>query len=265
VVGAFKTGPATSVKCPRCGVENPDTAVSCAQCGTSLKAEPVAAAPSVAPPAAPASRKASSPWLFALLILGGLVLCGVLVYSALLLTRTDALTGVVQDVHWERSIPVEAIVPVERQAWQDQIPSGAILGSCREEIRAVQDEPGPNTVEVCGEPYTVDSGDGYGEVVQDCEYQVMDEYCNYSVEEWQTVDTVSASGEGLDAFWPNPVAGDERRMGSQVNETYTIVFQADGQTYSFQTSDYELFQQAQVGSRWQLDVNRFGSVVSIQP
>jgi ribosomal protein L40E len=265
VVGAFTTGPAVMVKCPRCGAENPDTALTCSQCGASLKAEPAPPAAAPAPLPAAASRKASSPWLIAVLVLGGLVLCGVLAYAGLLLTRTDAVTGVVQGVQWERSIPVEALVPVQRQAWEDDVPPEASLGSCQEEVRGVQDEPGPDTIEVCGDPYTVDSGDGYGEVVQDCEYQVMDQYCTYSIEEWQVVDTVSARGEGLDAFWPAPVAGEDRRMGSQVNETYTIVFQAGGETYSYQTGDFELFQQASIGSQWQLDVNRFGSVVSIQP
>jgi hypothetical protein len=267
VIGAFKTRPAATVKCPRCGAENPDTLLACAQCGGSLKVEPVAPAAPVAPAIAPAtlSRRTSRPWLVALLVLGGLLLCGALVYSALLFTRTDAVTGVVQGVHWERSIPVEALVPVQRQAWQDQVPSGATLGSCREEIRAVQDGPGPDTVEVCGEPYTVDSGDGYGEVVQDCQYRVLDQYCTYTVTEWQTVDTVSTSGEGLDAFWPEPVAEEHQRMGTRVGETYTILFRAGDQTYSYQTSDYELFQQASIGSQWQLDVNRLGSVVSIWP
>jgi hypothetical protein len=269
VVGAFKTGPAGTVKCPRCGSENPDTALSCAQCGANLKVEPAAPAsapqPAPLPAPLPAARKASSPWVMALLVLGGLALCAVLAFAVLQLTRTDAVTGVVQSVHWERSIPVEALVQVQREGWEDQVPAGADLGSCREQVRGVQAEPGPDTVEVCGDPYTVDSGDGYGEVVQDCEYQVMDEYCTYSIEEWQVVDTVSAGGEGLDAFWPNPVAGEQRRMGSQVRETYTIVFQAGGETYSFQTDDYALFQQASPGSEWQLDVNRFGSVVSIQP
>jgi ribosomal protein L40E len=262
VVGAFTTGPALTVSCPRCGTENPDTARSCVQCGAALKAEPVAPA---AMPAGPAPQKAPNRWLFPLLLLGGLVLCGALVYFALLATRTEAVNGVVQGVHWERSIPVEALVPVQREAWEDQVPAGAELGSCQQEVRSVQDFPGPDTLEVCDEPYTVDTGDGFGEVVQDCEYQVMDEYCTYSIEEWRTVDTLSASGEGLDAFWPDPVASQGQRMGSEASETYTIVFQAGGQTYSYQTRDYELFQQAVVGSEWSLDVNSFGSVVSVQP
>jgi len=259
VVGALKTGPESQVKCPRCGALNPDTAKECVSCGASMHL-----------PKEPEKKVTSSPlpklspWMIAILIAGLLLVCGACAVVASLLSKTDTISASVQSVQWERSVPIEAFGPVEYKDWQDQIPQGADMASCQEKLRSVESEPVPNSVEVCGTPYTVDTGTGYGEVVQDCEYQVYDQYCSYSVEEWRQVDTAVLAGDGFNAAWPSPDLTSSQRLGQNGTETYTAIFSADGETYSFQTEDFNQFQQFQIGSTWNLNVNSFGNVVSVE-
>ena len=262
VIGAYQTGPVTQVNCPHCGAKNPDTAKECAQCGGSMhiEEEPV---PEAA--AAPDSQKRrSSPWVLILGILALVIVCGAIAWFAILSTRTEAVTGRVQRVGWERTIPIEAIVPVSYSAWIDQVPDEAQLGTCRQDIRYVQDVPAPNSEEVCGTPYTVDEGSGYAEVVQDCQYYVYDDYCDYSVQEWRQVDLAKASGSDTTPDWPDPFLEAGQRLGSSQDETYVIYFSTSDGNYTYTTSDFTLFQSAQPGTEWDLNINSFGSLISIE-
>jgi hypothetical protein len=179
--------------------------------------------------------------------------------------RTKGTTGIVESVRWERTIPIEALVPVEYESWQDQIPDEAVVGACREEIRSIEAEPVPNSVEVCGTPYTVDTGSGYGEVVQDCEYQVYDEICSYTVEEWRQVDTAIITGSDDQPVWPEPILNAGQRVGQNRSESYVIVFSSGDETFTFTTSDLSFYQQAEIGEKWGLNVNTFGKLISIEP
>ena len=259
VVGAYSFGPPTTIKCPRCGTENPDTAKSCSSCGSSLAQEPEVA---VAKPISPAGKM---PIWMIVAIVAVVVVCGGVVLITFLSNRTKDTTGVIENVRWERVIPIEALVAVQYETWQDQIPQGAEVGACREEIRSVESEPVPNSVEVCGTPYTVDTGSGYGEVVQDCEYQVYDNVCSYTVEEWRQVDTAVMSGSDQQPTWPEPILEAGQRVGESRSENYVIVFSSGDQTFTYTTSDLSLFQQAEVGEQWGLNVNTFGKLISVEP
>lgn len=193
------------------------------------------------------------------------LICGGLALFALLASRTSAVTGEVVAAGWERAVSIEALRPVEREDWLDALPENGAVGSCREEVRFVQAEPAEGSIEVCGTPYSVDSGSGFAEVVQDCEYQVLDDLCTYTVEEWQRVDTASTSGDNYTAVWPDPALRGNQRLAEEREETYTLLFATGGETLEFQTSDYDLFQRAQIGTTWTLNVNALGTVVSIEP
>jgi hypothetical protein len=132
------------------------------------------------------------------------------------------------------------------------------------EVRSIESEPVPNAEEVCGTPYNVDTGGGYAEVVQDCEYHVYDEYCSYTVMEWQSVDAATLSGYDFNPRWPDPDVAAEERLG-EYSETYTVYFDTTDGDYVYSMGDFEEFQQFQIGSEWTLEINTFGSVVSVSP
>jgi hypothetical protein len=46
---------------------------------------------------------------------------------------------------------------------------------------------------------------------------------------------------------------------------YECIFEAGGSRYSYHTSSYSEFQRCVEGSRWNLEVNSLGAVVSISP
>ena len=259
VVGAYSFSTPTTIKCPRCGTENPDTAKTCSSCGSSLaqEAEMVAAKP-----VAPAGKM---PIWMIVAVVAVVVVCGGIILITLLSNRTKGTTGVIENVRWERVIPIEALVAVQYETWQDQIPQEAEVGACREEIRSVESEPVPNSVEVCGTPYTVDTGSGYGEVVQDCEYQVYDNVCSYTVEEWRQVDAAVMSGSDQQPTWPEPILEAGQRVGQNRSENYVIIFSSGDQTFTYTTSDLNLFQEAEVGEQWGLNVNTFGKLISVEP
>jgi hypothetical protein len=198
------------------------------------------------------------------LIIALVLFCVLAAAAIFFLTRTEAVTGTVQQVGWERSIAIEGLAPVAYKDWRDQIPVEADIQGCQQEVRSVESEPQPNSEEVCGTPYSVDTGSGYAEVVQDCEYHVYDDFCSYTVLEWTVVDTDSLSGQDFNPLWPEPVLTSEQRLG-QESETYTVTFDAEQGDLVYTLSDFTTFQQFQIGTRWNLAVNSFGGVVSVEP
>jgi ribosomal protein L40E len=259
VIGAFRMGPVRQVRCANCGAENPDTSTACSQCGASL----IQAEESQKSAPVPKPARLDRRILWALGIVGVLLCAGVM-FLLYLSGRTQQLTGTVQSVEWRRAIPIEALVPVEYSAWHDEIPAGAAVEACQEELRYTQDEPTSDSIEVCGTPYTVDTGGGFAEVVQDCEYQIYDSFCTYIVDEWKQVDLAVLTGTDFTPRWPEPRLESGQRLGENIQETYTIVLSSGEETYVFTTRDVDLFQQAQVGTTWNLSVNTFGDVVSLE-
>jgi len=257
VIGAHRDQPAPDVACPYCGAMNPASALSCQQCGSSL-------AETREKPQAQTAVRAAPNRTVAYAIIGVIVvmvlLCGAFAFFS---SRTDDVIGTVSDVQWVRTVSIEALRPVERQNWQDQIPAGAEVLSCEQEVRSTQPNPAPNSVEVCGTPYTVDTGTGVPQTSTECEYEVYDDYCRYTAEEWQVVDQVRLEGHDLNPAWPSfQPAGDER-AGAQ-DADYVITFRADGETYQYTTNETE-FLQARPGSQWILKINAFNNVNDIEP
>jgi ribosomal protein L40E len=259
VVGAHRRGAAKDVACPSCGAQNPATALECAECGAPMgRAEP--ATVTRRRTAAKAGLRGCSP--VAWVILGGVIVVGAILL--ILSLRTKETAARVQDLSWTRSIAIEGLVPVTYEDWRDEIPSGAVMGTCTQKVHHTQAEPAPNADKVCGTPYTVDTGSGYGEVVQDCEYQVYADWCKYEVEEWRAVDTVTLEGEGFGARWPVTQLQAGQREGER-EETYKVVFDADGKMYTYTVKDEAEFARFEIGSRWNLKVNTFNAVVSVEP
>ena len=265
VVGAFRAGPVPDVPCPYCGTPNPANATKCRKCGGALQK------PAEAPPAKPAAKPTAAPKprsrVAGLAIAAVVVLMSICAVAYFVLgSRTTDAPAVVQSVMWERTIQIMEQRPVTHEDWEDQIPTGAVVDSCSKEYRRTQSEPAPGAEEVCGTPYTVDQGDGTGKVVQDCEYRIYDNRCEYTVNEWTVVDEAVAQGNDLNPQWPNVSLWSDQREGGRAEE-YVVTFRADDKadTYTYDVDSASEFSRFDVGSYWTLKVNTFGDVTGAEP
>ena len=261
VMGAHRAEEAAPVACPACGTLNPATAHHCQSCGASM-ADPVAKpTPKRPAPAAP-TRKRTAPLLFiALAVVACVLLFVFLILPAL---RTEETTGRVEGVHWTRTIVIEALQPVTHEGWYDDVPSEAILGDCRQEYHHSESEYVPNSEEVCGTPYTLDTGSGVGEVVQDCEYRVFADWCRYTLDEWTAIETLVLEGDDYNPAWPQTMLAAEEREGAR-GEEYEVTFVADDKVYDYAPGEATTFMQFDIDSEWLLEVDGFGNVRSVAP
>lgn len=253
VVGAYKKVEDKPLVCPACGSHNPFKAAKCINCGSPFRKtekEPTAEKQSL-----------SDKTRLILIGIGVLVvICAVVFISRSL--ASDEFVGRVNQVNWQRSIQVEQYQMIVKNDWWDRLPEDAEVNDCVERYRFTSDTPVEDAIEVCGTPYTVDQGSGYGEVVQDCQYQVYDYYCEYESAEWVQISPLVQSGSGLNAMWPAALENSNQRYGNR-SEVYTIVFDTESGIKRFTTSDYLLYQQAQIGTQWELLVDGFGNIKSI--
>jgi len=269
------------IHCPYCETRNPAGSTVCKQCGGSLaegvvreSGHIVGAPPITRPPAEPraAPRPAAPkvkelPWYLFAGIAALLLICCAGGY--LLARPSKAINGVVRDVSWERRISIETLQPVTREDWRDEIPSDARLGTCQKKLHhTTQSEPGTSPREevekVCGTPYTIDQGSGYGKVVQDCEYRVYADWCEYTSQEWQEVDASIANGRDLNPYWPQVSLASGQREGER-SETYKVDLDTEGKPYTYRPSDADEFSQFVIGSKWVLSVNALGGVTAVEP
>lgn len=261
--------------CPYCGTRNTADAKTCVQCGGDLSVG-ATSRPSgeVIEPyqlgGAPGSERharAQAPKTGKAPIILILVLLAVCVFGLFLLIsmlRTDKITATVSSTRWERAVIVEYYQLTRDSDWAANIPLDATIRDCSLKYHYDSDEPAENSEEVCGEPYTVDTGTGVGQVVQDCYYKVYEEYCSYEAMRWTYGETLRLSGTDLNAVWPAANLTSTERIG-QATETYTIWFSAGSKQYDLQTTDYALYQQAVPGSEWSLQVNKLGAVTAATP
>jgi hypothetical protein len=103
-------------------------------------------------------------------------------------------------------------------------------------------------------------------VVQDCEYRIYDNKCEYTINEWTVVDKAVAQGNDLDPQWPNVSLRSDQREGPQAEE-YVVTFRADdsNETYTYHVDSADEFSRFDVGSYWMLKVNTFGDVTDVEP
>jgi rRNA maturation endonuclease Nob1 len=257
-VGAFSTAPAPDVACPACGTMNPASAKTCKNCGAPL----VRAAPK--PKAEPAPAKPMSRGCMVALGLAAILIVGGLIAMIVMSTSTSDTIGVVRGARWERSIAVLGLVPTTREDWWDEIPQGATVGQCRDEVRRTVDTPVEGATEVCGTPYTVDTGTGVGRVQQDCRYEIRERVCQYTVEEWRVVDTVVEQGDGLTPRWPTLNLAANQREGDR-SEAIFCIFEADGAQYAYPLRSPTEAASCTEGARWTLGVNQFDKLISAEP
>lgn len=257
VVGAYRPEAAPPIACTNCGTENPATATKCASCGAPL------GKPASAPETKPAKPAgAGMPrWLIPAIIVA-IVAC-IAFFAAQSLRRSQNVVEV-QGVQWQRRILVQALLPVTLTGWLDEVPADATVTRCNGRVRSVSPDPVPNSVEVCGTPYIVDTGTGVGEVVKDCEYQVSDSWCVYETLDWVFAPALVAEGTDINARWPDTRLDDNQREAGR-EESYSVTLGGDGEDYRLPVPSLEQLQEYTPGSRWTIEVNGFGQITDIQP
>jgi ribosomal protein L40E len=262
VLGAHRTGPAEPLLCPNCSAENNPNEDICANCGAALPRPKARPEPAAAPKPA---RKGGIPGKVIGIGVAVVValLCGVLIFF---FNRTEEVSGRVERIEWQRDIEIEGLVAVEYDDWRSDIPNDAVVGRCTLRVHHSQDDPPARdqSKEICGTPFTVDSGSGFGEVVQECRYEVYQEWCDYTVEEWRQVDTVTLTGDDFNPQWPQFTPGPNQREGGRA-ETYRCYFATEQGQRAYATSNFSRYQDCEIGSRWNLDVNSFNVVLDIEP
>lgn len=242
------------IKCDNCGTENPSSNTVCSNCGSPL---PKIAAPAVAPQAVvganavkPMALKKPN-WLLIGGIIAAVAICCALI-GALFLFPAKSVEATVVNVHWQTSVPLQEIQPVDHSNEAGSPPSDAYNVSCRDESK-----------DVC-EQKTVDKGNGYSEVVEECHTETQ-QYCSYTVDEWTTIQTYTLEGNDLRPVYDSPNVSSDQRLGQQ-SEDLTVTFSTpNGEQETYSPGNVSEFQQFTVGSTWKLKMNALGGVVGVEP
>jgi hypothetical protein len=156
----------------------------------------------------------------------------------------------VLNAQWQTSVAVQEIQPVNYSNQSGNPPSDAYSLSCRDE-----------TQEVC-EDKTIDKGNGFAEVVKECHTDTT-QYCDYTVDEWNTIQTYTLDGEDNSPVYESPSLTSNQRTG-KTNEVLTVTFNtSDGQkTYS--PGSVTEFQQFKIGSVWTIKLTALGAVIGVE-
>ncbi|MEE4195546.1 MAG: zinc ribbon domain-containing protein, partial [Anaerolineae bacterium] len=275
VLGTFSTDEnktKTELACPACQQPNAANVNYCVHCGSPLKAAPEPArgqnhiqAASMPAKQAPTGKKKISPILIIVIAVVILGCIGALILSLIFGGGgKEPVIATVSNVSWKVTIDIEEQRYVEQEDWERNVPAGAQYVSCQEELYSTSQNYTAGAVEVCGEPYTVDLGNGNAEVRQDCEYEIYENYCSYEVLDWTVVDSVVYEGYDNDPFWSEPNLSTGQVKGS-TTEVYLVEFSGTDRNYDYYPDDLYEFQQLTPGSSWELTLNLFGGIQSISP
>lgn len=243
------------IKCDNCGVENPGSNSVCSNCGSplpkisALQAAPLSPASGMRPAATPLTAPKKPNWLMIGGIIAALAVCCVAV--AALFLPSKSVEATVVDVHWQTSVPVQEIRAVSHSDEAGSPPSDAYNISCYDDSR-----------DVC-EQRTIDRGNGYSEVVEECHTETQ-QYCSYTVDEWTTIQTYPLEGNDLRPLYESPNISSDQRLGN-ASEDLTVVFSTPDGEETYSPDSVSEFQQYSIGSTWTLRMNAIGSVVGVEP
>jgi hypothetical protein len=183
-------------------------------------------------------------------ILGALALCCI-VAGYLLFFPSASVEATVTNVRWQTNVPVQEIQAVRYTDERGNPPSGAYDESCRTESQ-----------DVC-EQKTVDRGNGFSEVVEECHTET-EQYCSYTVDEWTTIQTYPLEGNDLQPVYDTPNYSSDQRLGDETEE-FTVTFSTEDGTETYSPGSVSEFQQFTIGSTWTLKMNALGGVVGVEP
>lgn len=241
--------PLKDVTCTNCGSENPGSEHVCAKCGSPLQraTPPVqAAAPPMSAAVNNAPQKKTNWLLFGGIGAAFVVCCVAVVLMFMIPSKT--VQGTVTNVYWQTSVPVQEIQAVNHTN-ESSAPSDAYNVSCRDESQ-----------EVCEEK-SIDKGNGYAEIVKECHTDTTT-YCDYTVDEWKTIQTYTLEGNDLSPVYDSPGLSSSQRAGSS-SEAFTVYFNTDTGELTYEPGSLTDFQQFSIGSVWTIKLNALGGVMSV--
>jgi hypothetical protein len=231
-----------TVLCSHCEAENNASNRVCVECGAPL-------AEKKSPHAAQAKNKSEPKrkWgLFAVLAVILLCIGGAIFFFA----PSETVTGKVEQVHWQTMLPVQEEREEHHHDERGRPPADAYDVSCHTESE-----------EVCTER-TIDRGNGFAEVVEDCDTR-EEKYCSYTVQTWKTVETLTLSGDDYDPHYANASLSADQRLGKE-SAVYEVVFSVDGDLLTYETTSLKEYRSFKIGSNWTLELNRLGTIVSVE-
>lgn len=281
--------------CAYCETDNPADADFCTSCGAAKEGgapRPVVEhrfdQPAPQPAAAPAQPAQKKGGVTPARLLG----CGcllVLVVLAFAIFGGGDITVSPSGYQWERTVEVQGIRNVTKEAWEGEVPQGArVISSRREVYRTDQVQTGTETrtrtvterVQTGTERVKVgtrDLGNGYFEdvyedrpVYEEVErteryeqpvYRQVPVYrmrYRFTIDEWQTLREAKASGADLAPYWPETRLGPGEREGGR-RESYTVLFQdPDGGIHEHEVTSEAEFLGFQEGRGFRADTRLFG-------
>jgi hypothetical protein len=166
--------------------------------------------------------------------------------------HTSSVT--VTDMTWNHKIDVQQVQPQAGSNWQDSMPSDAYNVTCHSQDRCHTEQESYT----CGYEYK-DNGNGSGErqektCTRDKQVCVSDQMCNYTVDRWVTVNTLTTSG-GVNDQPHCPAFTPLQGQRGTCEENYNVLFQADKKNYTYSQSNLNVWSSFKIGQKYNLDVN----------
>jgi hypothetical protein len=149
-------------------------------------------------------------------------------------------------VHWQTSVPVQEMQAVQHTDEKSSPPSDAY-------------DVSSHTEQQC-EKKTVDKGNGYSEVVEDCNNVT---YYSYTEDEWKTIQTYTLQGDDFQPKYDTPNVSSDQRLGNK-SEDLKVMFDTSKGTKTYSAGSETEFQKYQIGTTWTLKLNLVGGVVSVK-
>ena len=203
--------------------------------------------------------------------LGYIFLAGVIIILAFVLYRiienenklpNTIINATVIDQSWETSVQVIGTKLLRMSDWIEKVPMNAEDIKCSDKVYQQSDKKIKGSVEVCNDPYSLDSKNGNGTFVNGCVYEVYRPYCEYSVYKEIVLQTKKEKGEGLIPVMP---AVDPQYKKGIEKTTYMISARGDdGKIYSYFPRDINEYKQFAVNDRLQLEITSFGIVTNVE-
>lgn len=285
--------------CPYCDADNRDENAFCSGCGAprdgAATRQVVEHRFDAPPPPPPQPVKPQEPGkggrIFKFGCLGLVLLIALFVFLGRPKEKDLTVTG----HEWMRSIQVEELRPVQEQAWEGELPSGArTLSSSREVFRVNKIQIGTETrtrtvserVQTGTERVKVgtrDLGNGYFEDIYEDrpvyetvereetyeepvyrEEPVYKRRYRYEVDKWMPDREAKAEGQGLSPQWPDTDLDRNEREGTR-KEEYTVLFQdPDGEPARYKAPNEQAWRVFEPGRSYKGKVKSGGEVVEIE-